>query len=220
MLCANYFERWMTTKWSPVSILLYLFGAALLSSSVGIAFVSQKIIGGEWGDWIGAPLILGLSSLVVFLATNKERPGAAFSASFVAICLGGALLCAQLLPAVLKNVPVAKYAAIINAQDANISVTVDKSLYTWADEISFQTSRHVTIADDTESLLKHLKADGRQIVVLDQNALDNLPARERVKMTILSRDYAITKPLTPGLVIQTGGKMLSSVPVLLVANYK
>jgi hypothetical protein len=97
---------------------------------------------------------------------------------------------------------------------------VDKSLYTWADEISFQTSRHVTIADDTESLLKHLKADGRQIVVLDQNALDNLPARERVKMTILSRDYAITKPLTPGLVIQTGGKMLSSVPVLLVANYK
>jgi 4-amino-4-deoxy-L-arabinose transferase-like glycosyltransferase len=221
LLVGQYVSAQLNERGKVLRLVLLASTGALLIAGLGCGAIAAQIVTGNPLNWILAPAILIASSVFIGLQLMRERWLAAFMCTCGAIALSATAFSMQVLPAVLNLVPIDKYASFIKSSGAGVPVVIEKGLYSWGDEITFLTGRHPLVPDDVTALQVVLDKVDPCIVIVNKSTWQSIPQSTQLlsKFHVISEDSAITKPLTPGLALSTGGKMTSDDHVLLLSNY-
>jgi 4-amino-4-deoxy-L-arabinose transferase-like glycosyltransferase len=219
ILVGQFIDEQINLKRKLVPVSLALFSVGFFVAACVCGFLAQRIVGGSPIGWLLSSLVLGATSVFMAFELEERRYLPAVLSACGGLMLSVSAFSMQVLPAVLSKVPTNKYAACISAAPANVAVVIERKLYSWEDEITFLTGRHPEVPQDPEALAALLKSGDPCILIVNKSTWQEMLAPLRRKFHQISQDEAITKPLTPGLVLSTGGKMTSSDPVLLLANY-
>jgi 4-amino-4-deoxy-L-arabinose transferase-like glycosyltransferase len=219
ILVGKFIDEQINLKRRLVPITLALFAVGFFIAAGASGYIAHAIVGGSPVAWVLAPLVMIATSLFMAFELEERRYLPAVLSACGGILLSVAVFSMQVLPAVLNQVPIDKYAAYISMSPSNVPVVIEHQLYSWQDEITFLTGRHPEVPEDMAALTARLKNGKPSMLIANKSTWQEMPIALRQKFRQVSQDAAITKPLTPGLVISTGGKLTSSDPVLLLANY-
>jgi 4-amino-4-deoxy-L-arabinose transferase-like glycosyltransferase len=205
-------KRTLLSTWT-----LAIFSVFLIGSGIGSGFIANKIVSGSF-LWLLVPGSLCLFGGAGLWAILTKKPYYSFALSFAGLAAGITCFAIAVLPGVARLIPTEKYALLIKAAPPAATVYMQKSLYSWRDELSFQTGRHPEVTESNGEFESIIKRGGQFLLVMDENTYLNLSAASRSKLKLISKDYAITKPITPALAIKTGGQMTDSTPVMMLAH--
>jgi len=219
ILIGQFIDEQIDLKRKLVPTVLALFAFGFFVAACASGYIAQTIVGGSPISWVFASILMVATSVFMAFELEERRYIAAVLSACGGILLSVAIFSMQVLPAVLHKVPIDKYAAYIAASPAKVGVVIEHQLYSWQDEITFLTGRHPEVPEDEAALTARLKKDDQNMLIASKSTWQELPAALHRKYHQISQDEAITKPLTPGLVLSTGGKMTNSDPVLLLVNY-
>jgi 4-amino-4-deoxy-L-arabinose transferase-like glycosyltransferase len=219
ILVGQFIDEQMKSKGKLVPISLAIFSFGFFIAACVCGYIAQRIVGGAPIGWVLSSVVLGATSLFMAFELEERRYIPAVLSACGGILLAVAVFSMQVLPAVLSKIPINKYAACISTTPANVAVVIERKLYSWEDEITFLTGRHPEVPEDQAALGAILKTGRPCVLIVNRSTWHEVLAPLRVKFRQISQDEAITQPLTPGLALSTGGKMTSSDPVLLLANY-
>jgi len=219
ILVGQFIDEQIELKRRLVPVTLVLLAVGFFVAACGCGFIAQTIVGGSPIGWVLASIVLLATSVFMAFELEERRYVPAVLSACGGILLSVAVFSMQVLPAVLHKVPIDRYAAYISASPPNVGVVIEHQLYSWQDEITFLTGRHPEVPEDTAALTARLKKEDRSMLITSKSTWQEMPAALHRKYHQISQDEAITRPLTPGLVLSTGGKMTSPDPVLLLANY-
>jgi len=196
---------------------LGIFSVILIGAGIGSGFIASKIVTGSY-LWLLVPATLGLFGAAGIWAIVQKKPYLSFAFNFSGLAVGITCFAIAVLPAVAHLIPTEKYGQMIKAAPPAAHIYIQKSLYSWRDELSFQTGRHPEVTESNSEFESIIKRGGQFLVVMDESNYLNLPQACRSKLKLISKDHAITKPITPALAIKTGGQMTDSTPVMLLSH--
>jgi 4-amino-4-deoxy-L-arabinose transferase-like glycosyltransferase len=219
ILVSRFIDTQVSARSKVVPIILAVFCVGFFAAALGSAFIGQRIVGGQAIAWLLAPFVLASTGIFMAFELEERRYIPALISACGGILLSSAAFAAQVLPAVQSNLPIDKYAAAISTSRRDAGVVIEKQLYSWQDEITFLTSRHPQVPEDNTALTSLLNKGGRCLLIVKESTWRKISSTLHDRFRLVSEDYAITKPLTPGLVLSTGGKMTDLDPILLLANF-
>jgi 4-amino-4-deoxy-L-arabinose transferase-like glycosyltransferase len=198
---------------------LGIFSAVLIGSGLASGYIASRILASSGTFlWLIVPSSFCLFGIAGLWAIFKRKPYLSFSLSFAGLAAGMTCFAIAVLPGVTRLIPTEKYALLIKAAPPAAIVYMQKSLYSWRDELSFLTGRHPEVTESNADFESIIKRGGQFLLVMDENNYLNLSAASRSKLKLVSKDYAITKPITPALAIRTGGQMTDSTPVVVLTH--
>jgi 4-amino-4-deoxy-L-arabinose transferase-like glycosyltransferase len=218
LLVAQYLYGQINRKSRLMRISLIALAAALGMAGVASGVIAHAIVGEAPIRWTLASAVLIASAIAIALQIKQDRWLAALMSGCGAIALAVTAFSLQVLPAVLTSVPINKYAAYITSTPGGTPVVLEKDLYSWADEITFLTGRHPLVPDNNEAFKTALDNHSTCIIIAAKSNWQSLAIPPQSNIHLISEDAAITKPLTPGLALQTGGKMTGDSPIWLMTK--
>jgi 4-amino-4-deoxy-L-arabinose transferase-like glycosyltransferase len=218
-LTGMYLTQWIRRRERPAVGGLRLLAIGYLVTAGGAALILQNMSHElTVGQWVLMPAVLGLSAVVIFTLLRRGKLYPAYLAAFAGLCLSAACFATQVVPAVVRLIPIGEIAAALNRLPGGERLGVHDALGSWVDEITFQTDREPVRLYSIPEMEQFLAAPGPALVVCPEDKLGSLPQQQQSKLHVLDRRVGITHTLTPGYAIKRKGHLTDPMPVVLVTN--
>ncbi len=141
----------------------------------------------------------------------------------LAISAGTIVFACVALPQMMCLVPINKYAFLIkncsiDTAKKKISLGVDNSLFSWIDEILFQSGIDAHCLTSTREIDNFIAQNEPAVIMVPEDKYNALSTKQKKQWRVLSCDRVATHSLTPGYVLSRGGNILDPMPLIVATN--
>ncbi len=216
-LVGAHLSRWIAGGCRPAYLVGWLFAAGFAAVGALAVYPLGCIAGGKpFFLWAALPVTLVLSGLAIAGSLWRGRLYLAYAAAFAGICLAGTGFAWQGLKEIGEMQFTGRFCRQINHSPPGTRIGVLASHANSIDEITFQTGREPVRLNTAAELARFLSLPGIAVAVVSEDELSRLPESGRPR--IVDRMLAISRPVTPGYVIESKGRLVNPVPLCLVIN--
>jgi 4-amino-4-deoxy-L-arabinose transferase-like glycosyltransferase len=156
-------------------------------------------------------MALYLTEPQIFSEAARRRISVGATAVFLAIIGGGTIYATMFLPVLVKNQSLGLYANFARQAASGASVGVHTRVKYWIDEITFQSGREATEVKDAAGALSMLDTPGSVVIVpdtvFDELKVLNDRRASGLPLRVLDRREVASKPFTPKLLFDRGGRL-------------
>lgn len=169
-------------------------------------------------DYYELPVYPALAILISLYLTDpklsetvRRRISIGATAVFAAIVVGGTIYATMALPVLVKNQSLGMYANFARQAAPGAAIGVHTRVRYWIDEITFQSGRETSEVQDAVAALAMLDKPG-SIVILPEAVFNEVRVMNDMRATgtplrVLDRREVASKPFTPKLLFDRGGKL-------------